>query len=94
MEKHKHEWVALNTNTVRCVVCSEERPIGQMYTEEEIQETTNEFEEQMKEFSHWVGGWNELRKVIDRLEEEEEERKWEEYGDRQYEGDGNFADNH
>jgi len=48
----------------------------------------NEFD--LRELKDYYGSWDELRKVIDELEE----RDWEEYGNRQYEGDGNFADNH
>ena len=34
---------------------------------------TNDFESEVKEFAHWLGGWNELRKVIDQLEDNDQE---------------------
>lgn len=30
---------------------------------------TEAFEHEIKEAAHWFGGWDELRKVIDRLED-------------------------
>lgn len=40
----------------------------------QAEQITNEFEHEMCEFAHWVGGWNELRKVIDRLEDLDNEK--------------------
>jgi len=45
----------------------------------DVEQITNEFEEQMKEFAHWIGGWDELRKVIDRLEDNDNEAAFERY---------------
>lgn len=43
------------------------------YPKIDVEKITNEFEHEMKEFAHWVGGWDELRKVIDRLEDNDNE---------------------
>lgn len=39
-------------------------------TKEQISE---EFEHDIKEAAHWFGGWDELRKLIDQLEENDNE---------------------
>jgi hypothetical protein len=52
------------------------------------QEEQNEFD--LNEIKHYYGSWDEVRKLIDRMEENEAEAA----SERQYEGDGIFADNH
>ncbi len=44
------------------------------YNKEEIEK---ECEADLKEIAHFYGGWKELRKVIDMLEENENEAAWE-----------------
>lgn len=51
-------------------------------------------EADLKEIAHYYGGWNELKEVINRLEETANEEAAERWSENKYEGDGNFADNH
>ncbi len=43
-------------------------------SKEQIEEIN---EAQLKEMAHWYSGWNELRKVIDRLEDNDNEAAYE-----------------
>ena len=54
----------------------------------QAEKLTNDFELEMIEFAHWVGGWDELRKVIDRLEAEGQERAFERWSEDRYSIDG------
>lgn len=47
----------------------------QKQIDKEKQEEQNEFD--LREIAHWYGGWDELRKVIDRLEDNDNEAAWE-----------------
>lgn len=58
-----------------------------------------ECENDLKEIAHFYGGWSELRKIIDRLEEIDNEAKYERWSVNRYCGDpdaweGGIADNH
>lgn len=65
------------------------------YPKIDVEKITNEFEHEMKEFAHWVGGWNELRKVIDRLEDNENEAAYERHTSGSADAwSGGFASNH
>lgn len=46
----------------------------------------NEIHEELKEAAHWYGGWKELRKVIDMLEDNEAEAAWQRQQERDLEG--------
>lgn len=48
--------------------------------EKDNQEETNEAD--LKEIAHWYGGWDELRKVIDKLEESDSEAAYERFVNR------------
>jgi hypothetical protein len=62
-------------------------------TPQEKQRAENEFD--LREMAHYYGGWDELRKVIDRLEDNDNEAAYERHtsggGDA---WSGGFADNH
>lgn len=56
---------------------------------------TEDCEKDLKEIAHWFGGWGELRKVIDRLEDNENEAAYERYTSGGPDAwSGGFADNH
>ena len=59
-----------------------------MKTHEELEK---EIETDLKEFAFFYGDWNELRKVIDRLEDNENEAAWERSQERLMEGGGYSA---
>jgi hypothetical protein len=64
-------------------------------TEKHIEELTNEIEAELKEAKLWFGSWDELRKVIDRLEDNENEAAYERHTSGGYDAwSGGFADNH
>jgi hypothetical protein len=46
-------------------------------TDKEKEKISDECEADLKEIAHWFGGWDELRKVIGRLEDNENEAAWE-----------------
>jgi hypothetical protein len=43
------------------------------------EQITKECHEDLKEMAFWFGGWSELRKVIDQLEENENEANFDHY---------------
>lgn len=45
----------------------------------DAKEISKECEDDLKEIAFWYGGWKELRKVIDRLEENENEAAFDHY---------------
>jgi rhamnogalacturonyl hydrolase YesR len=47
---------------------------------QEHQESLNRRD--LREMSHWYGGWDELRKVIEELEENDKEAAWERHNSR------------
>lgn len=62
---------------------------------ERVESITDGIEADLKEAAHWFGGWDKLREVIARLEENENEAAAERY----YSGgsdawSGGFAENH
>jgi hypothetical protein len=62
-------------------------------TQQEVKALEKEFEDAIKEMAHWYG-WPELKKLINEIEEKEYEADAERASERNYEGDGVFADNH
>ena len=42
----------------------------------------------LKDIAHWLGGWDELRKKLDELEENEKEAAFERWSERRYSIDG------
>lgn len=64
-----------------------------LYESKEQQESINERE--LKELKHYYGSWDELRKVIDILEENENEETYERHTSGGSDAwSGGFADNH
>lgn len=47
--------------------------------EKQIQEINRQNETDLKEIAYWLGGWDELRKVIDKLEYNDNEAAFERY---------------
>lgn len=60
-------------------------------TPEEIENTEKEIEAELKEAAFWYDGWDNLRKVIDRLEDNDNEAAWERSQERLMEGGGYSA---
>ena len=58
--------------------------------EYDVKKIRKECEEDLKEIAHFYGGWDELRKIVDQLEEADGEAAYE----RRFEGDGIYAANH
>lgn len=42
-----------------------------------VEEIEKECREDLKEIAHFYGGWDELRKIIDQLEDNDNEAAWE-----------------
>lgn len=64
-----------------------------MTTEQEKQRAENEFD--LREMALYYGGWDELRKVIDRLEDNDNEAAYERHTSGGSDAwSGGFADNH
>jgi hypothetical protein len=64
-----------------------------MTPEQEKQRSENEFD--LREMALYYGGWNELRKVIDRLEDNDNEAAYERHTSGGSDAwSGGFADNH
>lgn len=54
----------------------------------------NEVHEDLKEIAHFYGGWDELKKVIAILEDNDNEAAFERYCNEPGAWEGGFADNH
>lgn len=64
-------------------------------TNQEKEIIDNECEANLREISMWYGGWDEVKKVIDRLEENDNEAAYERYSSGGSDAwSGGFADNH
>ncbi len=62
---------------------------------EEKEKVTEEIHTDLKEAAHWFGGWAELRKVIDMLEDNANEAAYERHTSGGSDAwSGGFADNH
>jgi hypothetical protein len=46
-------------------------------TKEEIDSINKEYESELKEMEFWYGSWDEVRKVINQLEDNDREAAWE-----------------
>jgi len=63
-------------------------------TNQQKDNLTNEFESELKEMAHWFGGYNELRKIISKLEDNENEAAFERSQNEPGAWEGGFAENH
>lgn len=58
-------------------------------------EIEQEIERDLKEIAHYYGGWHELKEVIDRLEDNDNEAAFERHTKGEHDAfEGGFADNH
>lgn len=53
-----------------------------------ITDITKECHADLREIVHWFGGWDELRKVIAELEEQDNERAFDRWSEERYSIDG------
>lgn len=52
-------------------------PLPAPMTEQEKQKINDQNYEDLREIAHWYGGWDELRKIIDVLEDNDKDAAWE-----------------